>query len=506
VTDREQLVSAMVRWRSDAVAFAEEVLGVTLDEWQKKALRILSQSKPLVRLALAACKGPGKSFLLAVIALWWFFTRRHAQIIVTSITSINLKDGLMKEIMKLFGGSQLLRSVADARTERIIMKDADSPTGYDPEWFISFRSWAKDADASAQASTLAGLHGNAMMYLGDEVGDYPPGVLPAAEAMASGAGIDGNECRIVVAGNLTDINGPLYGILKDSVTWERIHITADPDDPLRTTRVNADEARKTIERLGRDHPYVRVNILGQFPLTALNTLLSPDDIIKSQHRQITQLDYHWAEKRLSVDVARFGLDKTVIGLRQGIKLGPFIEMQGAGCQDVAARISLAQKRTGAAVILIDADGVGGGVVDACRTANLNVVAVHSAGKPISDRYYNRKAEMWYEMAEWVKDRGVVPTAWRELADDLTAPRYSFHKGKILIEEKDEVRKRLGRSPDYGDCTALSFALPDAATVDPLLSLAMMQQGTNKGSRNWDPITGEIPAERGGADYDPLSRF
>ena len=500
-------ISAMMSWMGDAVAFTREALGVEkLDPWQERALRILSGPEPLVRLALVACKGPGKSFVLACAALWWFATRLDAQVICTSITGKNLKDGLWKEILGLFQRSELLRSIAEVRAERIIMKPRADDAAIGSRWFISARSWAQDADQSAQESTLAGLHGPAMMYLGDEVGDYPAGVLAAADAMAANVEAE-SECRIVVAGNPTDVAGPLYPIqsrFRDK--WNIINITGDPDDPERSSRVSSKWAREQIEMYGRDHPFVRVNILGLFPLTALNTLLSPDEVTRATFRKISLLDYHWVEKRLSVDVARFGDDRTVIMLRQGVKAGPFVEMQGASNQDVAARVALAVQRTGASIVIIDADGVGGGVFDALQVAGVKCHAVHSAGKPMDPRYYNRRAEMWSQLAEWVKDRGWLPQD-NMLMQDLMAPKYTIHKGKILIEEKEEIKRRLGRSPDRGDAAALSFALPDGAQIDPLLSLAMMQnKARGAGGREWDPVVGKLTAEKGGADYDPFGRF
>lgn len=495
MTDREKLVAAIVRWRMDAAAFARECLGVEkLDKWQETALRILSEDKPLIFLAMIACKGPGKSFILAVAGLWWWFTRRYAQVICTSITADNLKLGTWKEIVGLFNSSPILRSVGEVRSDRILM--LESPTN----WFIAAMSWAKDANAYSQASTLAGLHGPCMMYLGDECGDYSLGVLPAAEAMGNNAGVDGNEARIIVAGNPTDESGPLGAIVRQPQKWRRIHITADPDDPERTTRVPAELARAEIELKGRDHPHTRVNLLGLFPLSALTTLLSPDDVLTSMKRKLTDLDWHWAQKRLSVDVARFGLDKTVICFRQGVKLGPYVELQGADTQEVAARVAIAKERTGAEVVIVDADGLGGGVVDALRVAGIQVHAVHSAGKPVSPKYYNRRAEMASELADWVKTRGVVPAGKSELEQELSTIRYSFLKGKILIEDKDDIRKRLGRSCDYFDATALSFALPDAAAVDPIQSLMLMHAKNRAMERgDWNPI------EDGGAhrgDFDP----
>jgi hypothetical protein len=79
---------------------------------------------------------------------------------------------------------------------------------------------------------------------------------------------------------------------------------------------------------------------------------------------------------------------------------------------------------------------------------------------IDPRYRNRRAEMWLEMAEWVKRGGALPQV-PELVAELTTPTYTFVNGRFALEEKDQVKKRLGRSPDLGDALALTFAMPDA---------------------------------------------
>jgi hypothetical protein len=68
--------------------------------------------------------------------------------------------------------------------------------------------------------------------------------------------------------------------------------------------------------------------------------------------------------------------------------------------------------------------------------------------------------MWFAMADWVKGGGMLPPI-PELVAEMTTPTYSFTNGKIILEDKDQVKKRLGRSPDLADALALTFAFPVA---------------------------------------------
>ena len=83
----------VLRWQKDAVAFVRECIGVEPDAWQSQALRAISSPKT-ERLAMKACKGPGKTAVLAWIVLWFLTTRPYAKIACTSITGDNLATNL----------------------------------------------------------------------------------------------------------------------------------------------------------------------------------------------------------------------------------------------------------------------------------------------------------------------------------------------------------------------------------------------------------------------------
>jgi hypothetical protein len=80
-------------------------------------------------------------------------------------------------------------------------------------------------------------------------------------------------------------------------------------------------------------------ILGLFPTSAINTLLSPDEVESAMRRHLTEDQYNYAQKRLGVDVARFGDDSTVIFPRQGLAAFKPVEMRQANGPTVAARIA-----------------------------------------------------------------------------------------------------------------------------------------------------------------------
>jgi len=67
--------------------------------------------------------------------------------------------------------------------------------------------------------------------------------------------------------------------------------------------------------------------------------------------------------------------------------------------------------------------------------------------------------MWLAMADWVRGGGMLPNV-PELVGELITPTYTFVGGQFMLEEKDQIKVRLGRSPDLADALAETFAMPD----------------------------------------------
>jgi len=444
------------RWRADPVAFVREVFHAEPDPWQIEALRVFpSQDPELRRIAMKACKGPGKTCLLAWM-IWNFLlcygsVGDHPKGAATSVTADNLRDNLWPELAKWQGRSEMLSSHFTWQAERIYAKD------HPETWFFSARAWPRTADANQQANTLAGLHANYLLFVLDESGGIPDSVMATAEAGLS----TGKWGKIVQAGNPTTLEGPLYrATTSERHLWHLIEITGDPDDPLRSSRISVQWAREQIEKYGRDNPWVLVNVFGRFPPASLNALIGPDECGEAMKRHYTEPEYGFAPKVLGVDVARFGDDATVLFPRQGLKMFKPVTLRGARTNEIAARIALAMDKWQAdAVFIDDTGGFGAGVIDNLITAGYSPMPVNFSGKPMDPRYLNKRAEMYFTAIEWIKNGGALYPE-PELSRELTAHTYEFRNGKFRIEDKDQVKEKLnGHSPDYADAFVLTHAQP-----------------------------------------------
>ena len=150
--------STIKRWREDPVSFVREEFKAEPDDWQVELLRAFADPNKR-RIAMKACKGPGKTTGLAWCCWNYLATRPHPNIAATSITSDNLGDGLWKEMAKWQMKSEFLKSAFIWTKTRIVARD------HAATWWMSARTWSKSADQSQQADTLAGLHADYMMFI-----------------------------------------------------------------------------------------------------------------------------------------------------------------------------------------------------------------------------------------------------------------------------------------------------------------------------------------------------
>lgn len=436
-------------WKADPVLFVRENFHVEPDAWQVRALRAFARGK---RLAMKACKGPGKTAVLAWIVWCFIATRPYANVAATSISGDNLADGLWKELAKWQQRSAFLTAYFEWQKTRIVQRQSPAT------WWASARSWSKSADAAQQSNTLAGLHADAMLFVIDEAGGVPRAVAATAEA-ALASGLD---TKLVIAGNPTHTEGPLWdACATHRHLWDVVEITGDPDDPERSPRISREWARQQIEMYGRDNPWVLVNVFGQFPPASLNALLGPNEVTAAMRRHLRADQYEYAQKRIGVDCARFGDDRTVLFPRQGLAAFKPEVMRGKRGPEIAARLIAGKVKWGSEMELVDdTGGWGQSTVDSLITAGYAPISVQFHGPAIDARYANRRAEMWMQMAEWVKRGGALPEI-PELVAELTTPTYTITPaGKFQIEDKKLVKERLGRSPDLADALALTFALPE----------------------------------------------
>lgn len=176
---------------------------------------------------------------------------------------------------------------------------------------------------------------------------------------------------------------------------------------------------------------------------------------------------------LGIDVSRGGDDKTVIAPRIGIWFDELRKFAGEATPDghAANRHVDSVSRTHV-YENIDVIGVGASLYDMRKMLRENVNGVNvSNDSDATDKsgklgFVNLRAELWWKFREALDPAfgiGIALPPDRELLADLTAPRWKIAARGIQVESKEDIKKRIGRSPDCGDAVVLALYTPPSIT-------------------------------------------
>lgn len=450
----------------DPVAFVREAFQAEPDRKQRQVLEKLTTSP---RIAMQACKGPGKTAVIAW-SIWWFMLHENANVIAVSLSGATLKTNLWKELALWRDRSALLRQEFEMGERKIFKPATAMHPNYPETWFCHARTWSKTEDEKVAAQTLQGLHSKWAMVALDESGGMPDAIMVAADGIFAEIKSEGGRSLVIQAGNPTMLSGPLYrAATRDRHLWDVFEFTGDPDDPDRSERISVEWARQQIAKYGRDDPFVRVNVLGKFPLSSLAGLIGPDEVRKAIGRHLAKHQYEFAAKSIGADVARFGDDASVIWPRQGLAAFLPTVLRHVDSWVGAGKVAAMDNEWQADAIMVDATGgFGSGWIDALAQMGRTAIEVQFSGKPMDAKFFNKRTEMYWLMCDWIRGGGALPPLQDPaqpddpialLLEDLTETQYTFKGDKIIIEDKDQIKVRLGRSPDYADALGCTFAFP-----------------------------------------------
>jgi hypothetical protein len=207
---------------------------------------------------------------------------------------------------------------------------------------------------------------------------------------------------------------------------------------------------------------------------------------------------------LGVDVARGGDDKTVIYRRHGNWIDMPLRYPGEDTPNgpVVAGLVIAANRD-LAPIHIDVIGVGSSPYDFLVQAKQQIVGVNVSEKAFGTdksgrlRFLNQRSELWWKMREALdpaNNQGVQLPPDPRLKADLCAPRWEARGPIIVVESREEIYKRIRRSPD--DASALIMAMMETPRQQDLPGVLI---GTPRGE--YDPYRRAAPSVAQ-PDYDP----
>lgn len=209
----------------------------------------------------------------------------------------------------------------------------------------------------------------------------------------------------------------------------------------------------------------------EYPATPEEAFQNSSDDILIKAADVMRARQHKGEGHgpliLGVDPARFGDDRTALIYRRGSQAFDLEYHHKKDTMQVAGIVKAHIERTCPEAVFVDVGGLGAGVIDRLKEMGFGapdgpVKAINSGNRAMTeDRYINRRAEMWGLMAEWLEgDLPVTVPDDNALQADLCSLKYSFDSSnRLVMEKKEQAKKRGVKSPDGADALGLTFAEP-----------------------------------------------
>lgn len=486
-------------YRTDPVAWSRDKLHLHLWSAQQQFCNSIVHNRYT---AVPSAHDQGKSFGAAFLVAWWLDVHPvgEAFVVTTAPTAPQVEAILWREIGKLHRGSKGL------------LKGRLLGGGY-PQWYIGPELVAygrKPADY--QQDAFQGIHARYVLVIIDEADGVPESLFTAADALATNV-----NARVLAIGNPDNPTSHFAKVCKPGSGWNVVRLdglrgpnfTEERTRPYPelqqymrennvpfSTEYIPEGLREMLldpvwvsERMPRWGVHRTVDsetgqvhwetpALWQSKVRGMTPDMSGQEIIPLSWIMEAQARYQAfvddggdfdqipGKRIYGVDVARFGADETVIATRQGPCL---ISLDGIGKQDTmttANRVK-ARLRYPASEAKIDVIGVGAGVVDRLRELEQNVSAFNASANAgtatdVSGEFTfnNSRSAAWWGMRELLDPAlgsTVMLPPHEQLTIDLSTPKWTVSPGsKIVVESKESINKRLGRSPDYGDACVIAF--------------------------------------------------
>lgn len=266
-----------------------------------------------------------------------------------------------------------------------------------------------------------------------------------------------------------------YGLTLEQMAWRRNKVTELGDDLL----------------FKQEYPATASEA---FQLTGHDSYIPAALVLKARKNKVEG----FGPLVIGADPARYGDDRFSVAWRRGRKI---LKVENRFKIDTVAGANWLKSiidEDKPARMFIDVGGIGGGVIDILKDWGepySDIIKGINFGSEPQDTYTghggprNRRAEMWKRSKEWLEDVAGVDIPDRDsIQADACAPSYKYDmNSKLLLQSKEDMRRKGIRSPDEWDAIALTFAEPVSEKKTAIkLDIAPrpLEVGGFRNSNNW----------------------
>lgn len=452
------MVELYRKGKDDPKFFVENVVGMT-KLWSKQS-EIMRAVRDFPRTAVRSCNGAGKTFTTANTCAWFLTSLPNSVIVSTAPTARQVQQLLWQEINNIHRSSRY-------------------PLGgkcLNVSWTLGAK-WFAVGLSTDDPNRFQGFHADNILGVIDEASGVDAPIWEGMDAILTSQG-----ARMLVIGNPTEPSGEFFDAFT-SPLYHKIHISAFDTPNFTENGITLESIKNgtwnlvepkiiypalvtpqwVAERLnewGEDSPAFQSRVMGNFPLIGTDTMIPLGWVLRAKERELA---YKSSDRvTMSVDVARFGDDESVIGVRRGSSLSRYEIMNNVDVYALAKATKRVADEEKPEYIKVDAVGIGAGVADILRAWGYKAVDYVAQERAFNAaKFVNKRTESWYNLREKFRLNEINIPPDELLVGQLSALKYRFDSaGRYQLESKDEVKRRGLTSPDRADVVAMLFESDD----------------------------------------------
>lgn len=460
------------KMKSDPRLFMSDVLNVK-SLWKGQE-QIIEKVKSSRQVAIASGHALGKDYIAARIMLWFLYTHIPSIVLASSASYRQISKIIWGELSEAFHGANY--SLQGRMTTNQLMVDDRK------KWYsLGFAT----KDVHGMPGKFQGFHQKNVMILFSEAQAIEPGIWEEAESLMA----SGNVLWVA-------IGNPLVNFGKFSECWR-------PDSGWDTINLDCEESpnylsgeeiipglcsRKWVQdmekKYGRTSPAFISRVQGHFPPTVEGAIIDRASLDWATTKGLVEIQAG-TEKIAGVDPAAHGSNKTVVIVREGMKVTVIEKDQGQSTMVTAGKI-VNMLRSGISKVFLDVTGIGTGIWDRLVEQGYGnqVIPVSFGGRareiefdrtPVlreSEKFANVVTQMYYNIGQLLEKKRIALPFDPEMAMQLLNRRIKTRSdGKLEIESKEEFSERGFDSPDESDALALCFCgfIPAGGMPKPFIN-------------------------------------
>jgi hypothetical protein len=503
-------LARFVKYQTDPVGFCREVLSVEPTEDCQKIMYSVRDNPVTV---VKSSNAVGKTHTGACVSLWWLNAFPFSKTYLAAAPPIeNLDQLLLGEIHNFVGKKKNLFSNWTVKRRFIGQKEK--------KWWIWGLAIPTQGTLEQREAKFSGKHAPHLLFIFDEGDAIPDEVYTGADSCMSSdharmlimfnpraqvgsvyRKIRDHQARVITLSALSHPNvvtgeNRIPGAVSREITVQRINTwtrplmegeayhendTFDVPNFLIGALAHAPDGtpysplpagkRKIID------PAFCYKVMGEYPYEGETQLIQETWISAARARwdlyvaKYGEVPPSGVRPRMGQDIAEFGTDANVCCLRYGGWVAPFKYWTGVDVDVTSSRAVEIYQQYGPELAIIDATAIGASVAPSMvrkgRALQLSIraVGVKASESPTpgtkteyGDFQYVRD-QLWWAVREWLKnDPGAMLPPDNLLVEELKAPTYHIKptNSKLIVTDKDTLRKRLLRSPDRADALCLTF--------------------------------------------------